>query len=54
MLLQNPFDYVAKNAFTSLNPFSSNIKNANSPFLAPYLSYRNSGEKLIKYQENSS
>ena len=33
---------------------NTQYQNANSPFLSPYILYRRNGEKLFKYQENSS
>ena len=33
----------------SFNPFTIQYQVTNSPFLLPYISYRSSGEKLLKY-----
>ena len=35
-----------------INPLNSKIKNLNSHLLPLFISYRSSGEKLIKYQAN--
>ena len=35
------------------NPLNHKIKNLNSHLLSIFISYRSSGEKLIKYQANS-
>ena len=32
--------------------FANGQLNPNSPFVFPYISYRSSGEKLLKYQQN--
>ena len=40
--------------FPGLNPLNPKIKNLNSHLLPLFISYRSSGEKLIKFQANSS
>ena len=37
----------------SINPLTPVYQRTNYPILFPYLSYKSTGEKLLKYQENS-